>query len=129
LSTVIVGLATVAGIQAFSENQKQATQDALVQRAITLGNEVKAAHETPDQLGGITLGNGDNIAGAIGVNDVSSIPAEGAGKDAECKINDQNDPTVECSSNGPTGGDVEVKVDVNPDADSPVKVDEINVSS
>ena len=52
LSTVIVGLATVAGIQAFSENQAQADQDALTQRGVTIVSDLKAAMSKPSQLGG-----------------------------------------------------------------------------
>ncbi|MCS3675706.1 hypothetical protein GGP66_003153 [Salinibacter ruber] len=54
LSTVIVGLATVAGIQAFSENQEQATQDAITQRAVTIIQDLKGGMSKPAQLGGIT---------------------------------------------------------------------------
>ena len=131
LSTVIVGLATVAGIQAFSESQKQATQDALVQRAISLGNEVKAAHDTPNQLGGVDLTSSStsDIADAIGVSSGTSIPAEGAGSDAECEITASETETVKCGSSGTTGGDVTVTVDVDPDGSEPVSVNTISVSS
>lgn len=135
LSTVIVGLATVAGIQAFSENQQQATQDALVQRAISLGNEVKAAHDTPSQLGGIDLGSestDSKIADAIGVSSLT-VPAEGAGESAQCKINDSQTDTIVCGSNGTdtngAKGDVQVTVNVDPDAENPVSVNSITVAS
>ena len=133
LSTVIVGLATVAGIQAFSENQQQATQDALVQRAITLGNDVLSAHREPNQLGGITLGGDDtspsDIASAIGVSSASGIAADGAGESASCDISNGEDPTVECGSGGSTSGAVTVEVDVDPDAEEPVSVGNITVNS
>ncbi|MCS3616446.1 hypothetical protein [Salinibacter ruber] len=54
LSTVIVGLATVAGIQAFSENQEQAAQDAITQRAVTVVQDLKGGMSKPAQLGGIS---------------------------------------------------------------------------
>ena len=132
LSTVIVGLATVAGIQAFSENQKQATQDALVQRAISLGNDLAAAHDKPSQLGGITIGDSNtdsDVNAALGVSDHTVISADGAGESAECKVNDGSDPaTVECGSaalDGGAAGDVQVTVDVDPSADDPVTVKSI----
>ena len=53
LATVIVGLATVAGIQAFGENQRQATKDALVERGTTILSDVKAHLNKPSELGGI----------------------------------------------------------------------------
>lgn len=134
LSTVIVGLATVAGIQAFSENQQQATQDALIQRAISLGNEVKAAHDTPDQLGGVTIGGTTQsaVADAIGLSDASSIPADGAGDSAECSIDGVDTgttATVNCGSNGPDDGTIQIDVTVDPDADDPVTVNTIDVTS
>ena len=63
LSTVIVGLATVAGIQAFSENQAQADQDALTQRGVTIATDMKAAISKPAQLGG--LDKNDNATSAL----------------------------------------------------------------
>ena len=54
LSTVIVGLATVAGIQAFSENQQQAAVDALNQQVLEYATEAQAAASKPTQLGGVS---------------------------------------------------------------------------
>ncbi len=54
LSAVIVGLSVVAGIEAFGEGQRQATQDALAQRAVLIGTDIVVAHEKPSQLGGST---------------------------------------------------------------------------
>jgi hypothetical protein len=133
LSTVIVGLATVAGIQAFSENQQQATQDALVQRATSIGADLMSAHNKPTQMGGTDLTDGTeasnpDISGVLGVNDATAIPADGAGNTAECSVDDSNDPvTVDCGSNGPDGGDVQVDVQVDPDLDS--NNDEVTVTS
>ena len=121
LSTVIVGLATVAGIQAFSENEQQATQDALVQRAINIGNDVLAAHNEPSQFGGVdlinnSLGSG-KVATAAGYE--SDTPsADGAGDAAGCGISAVGNPTtIYCSSDGTTSNDTNnqfVEVDVNP---------------
>ncbi len=54
LSTVIVGLATVAGIQAFSENQQQAAVDALNQQVLEYATEAQAAASKPTEMGGIS---------------------------------------------------------------------------
>jgi len=137
LSTVIVGLATVAGIQAFSENQQQATQDALVQRAITLGNDLKASHDEPSQFGGITIGESNSnpgVAGALGLDDATDIPADGAGESAGCAIKASVNPAkVYCGSDGASSseasGSVQVTVDVNPGDEDPVTVSSINVTS
>ena len=52
LATVIVGLATVAGIQAFDQNQTQANGDALSTTALEIASEVQAWSQKPSQLGG-----------------------------------------------------------------------------
>mgnify|MGYP000686306297 CR=1 FL=1 len=138
LSTVIVGLATVAGIQAFSENQQQATQDALTQRAMSLGTDIAAAGREPTQMGGVDL-NGDagssDIADAIGVSDGGAIPAEGAGQDAQCKITSTGSYPVQVKCDDDAGGSGSygsgqtVTVDVDLTADEQVKVSDITVTS
>ena len=106
LSTVIVGLATVAGIQAFSEGQTQATQDALTQRGISIGQDISAALNKPDQLGGISQSSSaEQIAAAVGLDDEDGsgegIPAGGAGDEADCDINTTPTPmSIVCEENG-----------------------------
>ena len=129
LSTVIVGLATVAGIQAFSENQAQATQDALIQRTTQIASDLVAADSKPSQLGGIdlTTSNTTQWANAIGLSSASSIDADGAGDGASCSINDGTgdgpangsysispDAYVECTAG--SGSSAEVEVGIDPDA-------------
>ncbi|WP_263835501.1 hypothetical protein [Salinibacter sp.] len=53
LATVIVGLATVAGIQAFDENRTQAAADALQQKATTVSSDIKGLDAKPQQMGGL----------------------------------------------------------------------------
>ena len=83
LSTVIVGLATVTGIQAFDENQAQASQDALIQKATSIATDVKALHSKPTQLGGITVDNNADpakIAKRIGLKSAAvNVPGAGDG--------------------------------------------------
>ncbi|PSQ67621.1 MAG: hypothetical protein BRD25_01310 [Bacteroidetes bacterium QH_1_61_8] len=107
LSTVIVGLATVAGIQAFSEGQTQATQDALTQRGISIGQDIAAELGRPNQLGGISSSSSPSqVAAAVGLDDQDGsghgIPADGAGNDADCDITDASSTpfTIICSENG-----------------------------
>jgi hypothetical protein len=52
LATVIVGLATVAGIQAFDQGQTQANQDALTQSAVKIASDIQARIQEPAQFGG-----------------------------------------------------------------------------
>jgi len=56
LATVIVGLATVAGIQAFEQGSNQAEQDALTQQAVKIASDIQARVKEPSQFGGY---NGD----------------------------------------------------------------------
>lgn len=52
LGIVIVGLAVVAGINAFSENQKKSNKDALVTEAFRLATDAQAWKLKPEQYGG-----------------------------------------------------------------------------
>ena len=52
LATVIVGLATVAGIQAFEQGQTRANQDALTSTAVKIASDIQARIKEPSQFGG-----------------------------------------------------------------------------
>jgi hypothetical protein len=52
LATVIVGLATVAGIQAFEQGSQRANQDALTQTAVKIASDIQAKVKEPSQFGG-----------------------------------------------------------------------------
>ncbi len=52
LGIVIVGLAVVVGIQAFSENQKKANADAMVTDALRIASDCQAWELKPGQFGG-----------------------------------------------------------------------------
>ena len=125
LSTVIVGLATVAGIQAFSENQAQATQDALTQRGIEIANDIAAANGKPDQMGGIDLTNNPNasdIADAIAGYSSATIDAQGAGNDGSCTIQDASSSRVNVlctASDSPQ----DVTVGLDPSADTQIQTE------
>jgi hypothetical protein len=122
LSTVIVGLATVAGIQAFSENQAQASQDALVQRGTSIASDIQGLAGKPSQMGGVDLSSSGS-ASASGIVDKlgyetesgsdTKVTAEGAGGGASCTIGEPSSGslTITCSSgNAPQ----DVKVTVTP---------------
>jgi hypothetical protein len=55
LATVIVGLATVAGIQAFDQGQTRANQDALNQSSVKIASDIQANLQKPEQFGGAGL--------------------------------------------------------------------------
>lgn len=108
LSTVIVGLATVAGIEAFSEGKTRATQDALQQRAMTIGANLQATLSEPTQFRGGSS-NVNAVVIASGYDGKDKIPAPGAGNDAACDVEDgqtvgngnyTNGMTVICAEKG-----------------------------
>jgi hypothetical protein len=147
LATVIVGLATVAGIQAFDENQTQATQDALVQRATSIASDIKGLQGKPTQLGGIDLtsttneegpaavlnqlGYETNTGNGIGSGDVPVDGAAGTSPDgsgpAECTLtlnhganSGSANATLACDSSEATQT---VTVELDVDADPQVTTD------
>ncbi|WP_263809610.1 hypothetical protein [Salinibacter sp.] len=128
LSTVIVGLATVAGIQAFSENQAQASQDALVQRGTSIASDIQGLAGKPTQMGGVDLSS-DGSATASGIvtklgyettsESDTKVTAEGAGSNGTCEIKNVGKGTadIECTS---TDAPQTVTVTVEPNADKSV---------
>jgi hypothetical protein len=91
LATVIVGLATVAGIQAFDENQSQATQDVLVQRGTEIAVDLKAQFNKPPELGGGHTGvaKPKNVLAQMGYENGrdDTVPVKGAaGSNPECSL-------------------------------------------
>jgi hypothetical protein len=124
LSTVIVGLATVAGIQAFSENQAQASQDALVQRGTSIASDIQGLYGKPSQLGGIEAFDNNGIDGAtvadrLGYDHSSGVvDADGAGSNGRCQIETSgNTVQVDCASDN---ADQDVRVTFDPSATEPV---------
>ncbi|WP_103027214.1 hypothetical protein [Salinibacter altiplanensis] len=128
LSTVIVGLATVAGIQAFSENQAQASQDALVQRGTSIASDIQGLAGKPSQMGGVDLtssgsATASGIVTKLGYETTSSsdtkVTAEGAGSNGKCEIKNVGGGSadIECTS---SDAPQTVTVTVNPSADESV---------
>jgi uncharacterized membrane protein YgcG len=52
LTTVIVGLAIVGGLEAFDQSQRRANQDALAQLAVEIATDVQATAQKPVAMGG-----------------------------------------------------------------------------
>jgi len=74
LGIVIVGLAVVAGINAFEDNQVKSEQDALVNEGMRIGTDVMA-NQKPAQLGG---GGGDTYP-----EDLTDVGYEVTGADGD----------------------------------------------
>ena len=58
LGIVIVGLAVVVGIQAFSENQQKANLDAMVNDGVRIASDLQAWSLKPQAFGGPASGEG-----------------------------------------------------------------------
>ena len=67
LGIVIVGLAVVAGIQAFSTNQKKANADALALTAMRIASDAQAWLQTPVSFGGGSPATGGRPADFTGL--------------------------------------------------------------
>ena len=52
LATIIVGIATVVGIQAFSQNSAKSNADALMNDAVRIASDVQAWSQKPSPFGG-----------------------------------------------------------------------------
>ncbi|MFB6272768.1 MAG: hypothetical protein ABEL51_07745 [Salinibacter sp.] len=102
LSTVIVGLATVAGIQAFDENRQQAAADALTQKGTSLAADVKGLVAKPAQFGGLdtTSTSKSEVASKLGIDGGATVPGAG---DGTCSV----------SSVSGGGGSSNFKVTIN----------------
>jgi hypothetical protein len=48
LTTIIVGMATLAGIQAFSESQRQSAIDHMTQRALDIAADIQEYAQRPE---------------------------------------------------------------------------------
>jgi hypothetical protein len=142
LSATIVALSTAGGIEALEQEQRQATRDALTQRAVSIGTKILAAHRRPSQLGGINLESGDRtedeIGAAVGLETKRNgayISADGVGESGTCDIDhddgEEGVAFVDCGSEEDRGfpAGFIVKVRVNPDAEEKVKVTEIGADS
>lgn len=53
LATVIIGIAIVVGIRAFTENDAKANADALMQDAVRMASDIQAAIKKPEPFGGV----------------------------------------------------------------------------
>lgn len=69
LATVIVGLATVAGIQAFDQGQTRANQDALTSTAVKIASDVQAKVKEPSQFGGYD-GSLSDASGSVSLDEL-----------------------------------------------------------
>ena len=101
LATVIVGLATVAGIQAFDQGQTRANLDANTQTAVKIASDAQAKIKEPSQFGGYD----DNMTDATGNINLEELGYETNGgkyetTDGSCTMNndDGGDISITCES-------------------------------
>lgn len=104
LGIVIVGLAVVVGINAFSENRTKSNADALVTDALRVASDVQAWALKPGQFGGMQTGETladvtfDDIGYPNSSSQYSNVNGtfgftDGSGADATCTA-PGNTPTV-----------------------------------
>ena len=82
LGIVIVGLAVVVGIQAFSENQKKANADALVMTSMRIASDAQAWLRKPAAFGGAVSATGSRPTDFTGLTltlDMLGYPTDGSG--------------------------------------------------
>ena len=72
LATVIVGIAIVVGIRAFTENDARANADAMMQDAVHMANDIQAAVKKPQPFGGVAVIDSVSF-GAIGYPNTNNI--------------------------------------------------------
>ena len=123
LATVIVGLATVAGIQAFDENQDQAAQDALVEHGTIIMSDVKGELNRSTRLGGEDYSSrADEVLEDLAYenNWNSTVPVEGAPGGGTCDLGlDESEKTagVVCTAEAASQ---DVKVTLNAEGNSEI---------
>lgn len=82
LGIVIVGLAVVVGIQAFSENQKKANADALVMTSMRIASDAQAWLRKPAAFGGAVSATGTRPTDFNGLTltlDMLGYPTDASG--------------------------------------------------
>lgn len=65
LATIIVGLAIVVGIRAFTENSVKSNSDALMQDAVRIANDAQAWKQKPGPFGGQEQFTGQAVANDV----------------------------------------------------------------
>ncbi len=104
LTSIIVGLAVLAGLQAFDQGQTRANQDALIQDAVRIFTDAKGYVARPSHLGGVDDFNG--ITFSVLKRDTSGASYDGLSDpvtttpNGECAIDSQTASTltVSCES-------------------------------
>ena len=124
LATVIVGLATVAGIQAFEQGSARANQDALTNTAVKIASDIQAHAKEPTQFGGRGMDEiSDGSSSSLTLQELGYETTSGGGdytsndhyetSDGECELTTSalgggDNPVVRCASS-----DAVVEVTVN----------------
>lgn len=85
LATVIVGLATVVGIRAFSENNIKSNADAMVQDAVRIASDAQSWKVKPQAMGGQDNANKGTLTDFTGA-DLSSLGYDD-GTNGYCNLN------------------------------------------
>jgi hypothetical protein len=91
LATVIVGLAIVVGIRAFTENSAKANSDAMTQDAVRIASDMQAWKKKPAPFGGQASVNNDNAVLTSDINFTGvTFPLLGYEQDGEAATATRN---------------------------------------
>jgi hypothetical protein len=118
LATVIVGLATVAGIQAFEQGSKRAEQDALTQTAVKIASDIQANLQEPEQFGGAGMDKASDYEGSSDAPSLEDLGYDTNGSSeyetsqGKCTVDGPGSLpiTVTCQSTDSDGAKVEAEV-------------------
>ena len=106
LGVVIVGLAVVVGINAFSQNQIRSNADALVNDGLRIASDLQAYALKPTQFGG--GGGWSNTNSSVGLTDFGyDDPAVNV--NGECKLASGSPVKITCD-NDENGNEIIIEV-------------------
>jgi hypothetical protein len=113
LATIIVGIATVVGIQAFSQNNVKSNADAMMNDAVRIASDAQAWAQKSAPFGGPTAANYGTFTGLTTLNQLGyQTDAEGdyVTLNGECSLDvSGDDPVISCVNDQL---DNEVKVEI-----------------
>lgn len=107
LSTVIVGLAIVAGIEMFDQNRRQATADQMTQTALRIATDVQAYAARPAifRSGNSTARDGEDAEWVVGFSELQHYDAQPDGVGGDDYVDDVAEYSLNGSNSLPSGSD------------------------
>jgi len=114
LATIIVGIATVVGIQAFSQNNVKSNADAMMNDAVRIASDAQAWVQKSAPFGGPPTFGDFSDAGldfeALGYEENTATAGEYRTLNGTCTLTAQASPVINCV-NDELENEVEVTID------------------